>query len=90
MHVSKEPGVTHTADLTIFRRNCRVFCSPSMEKQKFSPRNRLVRRCGLKPWIKKLLFVPLFFNGNVDGRFREKSSPETLGFLSSGNMKGGS
>jgi hypothetical protein len=60
MHVSKEPGVTQTADLTIFCYNCRVFCSPSMEPQKFSPRNRLVRRCGVKPWIKKLLIVPLF------------------------------
>jgi len=59
MHVSKESGVTHTTDLTIFRYNCRVFCSPSMEKQKFSPMKRLVRRSGLKPWIKKLLHVPL-------------------------------
>jgi hypothetical protein len=30
MHVSKEPGVTHTTDLTIFYYKCRVFCSPSM------------------------------------------------------------
>jgi len=29
-----------------------------------------------------------FLYGNVDGRFREKSLPETLGPLSSGNMKG--
>lgn len=32
MHASKEPGVTHTADLTIFCCNCRVFCSPSMDR----------------------------------------------------------
>jgi hypothetical protein len=42
IHVNKEPGVTHDADLTTFSCNWRVFFSPSMEVLKFGPLKQLV------------------------------------------------
>jgi len=72
MHVSKEPGVTHTTDLTIFRYNCRVFCSPSMEAEIQS-----MESARPKVWIetmdKEATSCASYLNGYVNGRFREKS-----------------
>ena len=42
IHVNKESGVTHDANLTMFSSRWRVFCSPSMERLKFGPSNQLV------------------------------------------------
>ena len=47
-----------------------------------------------KVWIetmdKEATSCASYLNGYVNGRFREKSQLETLGFLSSGNTNGGS